>query len=403
MSDAAGASLPPVHILFLHSSDDLYGADVILLQLVRSLDRERFIPIVVLPDDMRHVGLLSAELSASGIEYQHLPVAIIRRRYISLLGILPFLRKLIVGTFAVRRLVRERNISLIHGFTLAVAAAPFAAAVTGVPLIMHAHEILQRPKLLRKFLHALAVRWSACVLCVSEAVRRNIVEDQPAAADRIQTVYNGIAALPPPERGIAELRAKMDMPADQPLVGMLARISPWKGQQVFLEAAALVLQAVPDCRFIAIGGVFDGDTQHLDRLTDIQRRLGLDSSVTIAGFTPNARNLIPAFDVLILPSTSPDPFPTVILEAMSAGVPVIATAHGGAVEMIIDSETGLLVPPRDSTALSSAILTLLSSASLRRRLGQAGRERMLSRFELGRYVQDMQDIYTEAIVGGPGE
>lgn len=391
MSNAPG----PKVILYLHSSDDLYGADIILLQIVRGLDRSRFTPIVILPDDMQHVGLLSAELAASGIEYLHLPIAIIRRRYLKPLGLFTLAYKLVAGTAALRRLIRKRDVRLVHGFTLAVAAAPLAAAITGTPLIMHAHEIIQRPRLFRKLLHWLAVRWSARVLCVSEAVRQNILEDQPTAADRVQTVYNGITPLPPPDRSIAALRAEMDMPADAPLIGMIARVSPWKGQEVFLEAAALVLQIMPDCRFIAIGGVFDGETQHLDALMATHNRLGLGTAVRIAGFTSKARHYIPAFDALILPSTSPDPFPTVILEAMSAAIPVIATAHGGALEMIQDGESGLLVPPADPKALATAILKLVSDPSLQRHMGNAARERMLSKFEVGRYLIDLQWVYSE--------
>jgi glycosyltransferase involved in cell wall biosynthesis len=397
MSDATRTPPSPQNILYIHSSDDLYGADVILLQLVRGLDRKRFTPIVLLPGDMQHVGLLSRELANSGIEYHHLPIAIIRRRYLRPSGVLAFLWRLVLGTIRVRRLIYQRNIDLIHGFTLAVTVAPVAAAVTGTPLIMHVHEIVQRPQLFRKLVHVLATRWSNRVLCVSEAVRRNILQDQPAARSRVKTVYNGIPDIALPRLSLAELRREAGVSTEGPLVGMLGRISPWKGQQVFLAAAARVLRAAPTCNFLAMGGVFDGETQHLELLVAAHANLKLGKSVVIASFNPNAREIIPAFDILVLPSTSPDPFPTVILEAMSAGISVIATAHGGALEMIIQGETGLLVTPNDPEALSTAILSLLEDQSLRVRLGKAGRERMLANFELSRYLKDLEEVYSAVL------
>jgi glycosyltransferase involved in cell wall biosynthesis len=383
----------PTVVLLLHSSDDLYGADIILLQIVRGLDPTRFKPLVILPDDMRHVGLLTRELAAAGIESMHLPIAIVRRRYLKPSGWLPLANKLIRGTWALRKLVRQRNVRIIHGFTLAVASAPLLAIVTRVPLVMHAHEILLRPRILRKLLHALGVRFSKRVLCVSGPVRANILEDEAASADRIQVVHNGIPAVPAPTRSIAELRAELGVPLDRPLVGMIGRVSPWKGQLTFLEAAALVRQTHPECHFIAIGGVFDNETQHLDRMMELHSRLNLQDTVTIAGFRKDARDMIFAFDIFVLPSTSPDPLPTVVLEAMSAGRPVIAAAHGGALEMVVKGETGLLVPPADPSALSDAISTLLDDPNLRQRMGAAGRSRMLTKFELSRYLEQIQQIY----------
>jgi len=387
----------PATVLYLHASDDLYGADIILLEIVTGLDRTRFTPIVILPADMEHVGLLSAELSARGIESLHLPLAIVRRRYLQPTGILPFLSSIVRGTRAIARLARQHDVRLIHGFTFAVLAAPLAAIMLRLPLVMHAHEILLRPRALRKLLHFVNVRWSDRVICVSEATRQNILEDRPSDTNRVQVIHNGITPPEPSGRSIAELRAQLGVPQDKPLVGMIGRISPWKGQEVFLEAAALVAAENPNCHFIAIGGVFDKEIQHLERLKQLHERLNLEHVAILHDFMSDAREMLAAFDLFISPSTSPDPFPTVILEAMSAGVPVIATAHGGPLEMVVDGVTGLLVPPRDAAALAAAINALLLDPQRRQQMAEAGRLRMQESFSLAPFLKNVQNVYTEIL------
>jgi glycosyltransferase involved in cell wall biosynthesis len=387
----------PATVLYLHSSDDLYGADIILLQIVKGLDRSRFRPIVVLPEDMRHVGLLSAELERQGIEWMHLPTAIIRRRYLRGIGPLIFLATGVRGALAIRRIARGRNVRMIHGFTLAVASAPLYSKLLGLPLVMHAHEIIQRPKALRKMLHALGVKWSSRVICVSEAVRKNILADQAAAERSVVVVRNGINTAETDALCAEESRRALDVPEGKALIGMMGRISPWKGQDVFLKAAARVAAHRKDCHFISIGGVFDKEIQHEERLRQLRKELGLEEVATLRGFMPDARRLLAAFDIFVLPSTQPDPFPTVILEAMSAGVAVIATAHGGPLEMIVDGETGLLIPPSDPDALADAIERLVSDPELRKAMGQAARERFKKRFALEPYLNRIQAIYDEVL------
>jgi len=397
----------PATILYLHASDDHYGADVILLQIVRELDRTRFHPIVVLPEDMRHIGLLSKELTQAGIEWVHLPIAIVRRRYLKPKNLLPFLNSLMRGTLAVGRLARSRNAQLIHGFTFAVVAAPLAALALRLPLIMQVHEILERPVLIRKLLHSLYARSASAILCVSEATRGHVLSDQPRAASRLKRIYNGIAPLPAPCGTRSEVRAALGVPSDRPLIGMMGRVSAWKGQDIFLRAAARVRISHPACHFIAIGGVFDGDVERWKALFSLRQSLGLEDAVTLCGFRKDARDLLFAMDIFVLPSTAPDPFPTVILEAMSAGLPVIASAHGGPLEMVLDGQTGLLVPPADPAALAVAIQRLLDHPTLGLALGASGRTRMLQHFEHSRYLEEVQQLYEQvlcrhdAAVSGP--
>ncbi|MGC1297758.1 MAG: glycosyltransferase, partial [Alloacidobacterium sp.] len=221
-------------IVILHSSDDLYGADRILLQVLNGMDPKRFRPVVVLPDDMKHVGLLSAKLAELNIEYLHLPILIVRRRYLQPRMLPTLVGRALKGTLAVRRLVRESNARLIYGFTFAVIAAPLAALAAGRPLVMHAHELLVRPDWLRRSLHALFVRRAQAVICISEAVRENILRDEPNAGSKLRTVHNGLESRSLPSKSPEEARAELQLPAGVPVIGMVGRISAWKGQRLLL-------------------------------------------------------------------------------------------------------------------------------------------------------------------------
>lgn len=383
----------PTPILFVHSSDDLYGSDVIILEIVKRLDRAKFYPIVVLPDDLKHVGLLSRELAAAGIEYHHLPILILRRRYLRPLGLLHIVKCTVIGTWKLRKLIRQKDVRLVHSTTLSVLAAPLVAWVTRTPLISHVQEILIDPRIIRKVLHAVA-RYSADrIVCISDSVKAHIVEDEPKAEKLVEVVRNSIPSPTEPLRTIEEMRNELGLAKDLPVVGMVGRVSPWKGQEIFVRAAAILRSEGIACQFVAIGGIFDNERQHLDRLKETIRSLNLDNLVKIEGFRKDARELIAAFNVFVLPSILPEPFGLVVAEAMAAGKPVIATAHGGPTEMVVEGETGFLIPPNDPYALASAIKKLLAHPEEAARLGRAGRTRFLDHFEMREYVQRIERLY----------
>ena len=132
-------------------------------------------------------------MAKHGIEYYYLPIAVVRRRYLTPTGLVLLAVRLVKGTLAIRRLVSGHSgPKLIYGFTFAVIAAPFAARLLGIPLLSHSHEIFENPACFRKAIHALNVRSARAVVCVSEAVKKNILKDEPGATGRLRVVYNGI-------------------------------------------------------------------------------------------------------------------------------------------------------------------------------------------------------------------
>jgi glycosyltransferase involved in cell wall biosynthesis len=384
-------------ILFVHNSNDYYGAEVILLTLIRGLDPALYRAVVALPEDMRHLGRLSKRLDDFGIAYRFLPLAIMRRKYLRPARIAGYLVDLIRGTLGLCRLIRRNNIDLVQSNTLAVVSGALAAKIMHRPHVWHVHEFLTVPAGLRRALHWMAAHLSARVVTVSNAVRQHILKDQPHAAGSVITIHNGIDLAPYlAAKSGSSIRAELQIPEDATVVGMVGRVSRWKGQQVFTEAARLVAAKCPALYFVAVGGVFDDEHHYMDAFRRAVTRCGLER-FRISDFRQDIPEVLSAFDLFVLPSTEPDSFPTVILEAMASGLPVIGSAIGGVPEMIADGETGLLVPPNDPEALAEAIRKILQARSLSESMGRRGRQRAIANFQPPRFIRSFEQIYEQLL------
>jgi glycosyltransferase involved in cell wall biosynthesis len=223
-------------------------------------------------------------------------------------------------------------------------------------------------------------------ICASEAIRQMLIGDG-ISASRAVTVHEGIdlervAAAPP-----AKLHEELWLPHHAPVVGNVAALVPHKGQRHLVDAAHLVVQQVPDARFVIAG---EGELRSaLERQI---REHHLEKHVLLAGFRPDVLSLHKAFDIFVMSSVS-EGLGTSLLDAMACGKPVVATAAGGIPEVVVDGETGFLVAPRDDHALAGAIVRLLKDAGLRQRMGAAGAAHARRRFSAERMVQETLRVY----------
>ena len=225
-----------------------------------------------------------------------------------------------------------------------------------------------------------------CFICASEAIRQMLVGDGVPAA-RTVTVHEGIdigrAEAAPPAR----LHEELWLPHQAPLVGNVAALVPHKGQRHLIDAAALAVRQVPDARFIIAG---EGELR--PALEKQIKEHHLEKHVLLAGFRPDVLSLHNAFDIFVMSSVT-EGLGTSVLDAMACGKPIVATTAGGIPEVVVDGETGFLVPPRDPEAMARAIVTLLNDEPLRLRMGQAGRLRAQTKFSAERMVQDTLRVY----------
>jgi glycosyltransferase involved in cell wall biosynthesis len=273
----------------------------------------------------------------------------------------------------------------VHAHVYASAAAAAIATVgTGVPLVVTEHtEAVWRGRRAR-----LVTRWfcrrASRVIAVSDAVKRRLVKQDDVPPEKIAVIPNAVPANPDSGSSTPPLRGEL---RDRPLVGVLARLQPEKGVATFLKAGAYVAKVVPQACFIVVG---DGPLR--TELEVLVRRLCMEQNVRFLGFRSDPRALIELLEVLVVPSLT-EGAPLVVLEAMAAGVPIVASAVGGIPDQIRHEGEGLLVPPGDPAALGDAVLKLLRDPGLARRMGASGCRKATTVFSHAEMMARTEDVY----------
>jgi glycosyltransferase involved in cell wall biosynthesis len=231
-------------------------------------------------------------------------------------------------------------------------------------------------------------RRASRVIAVSGAVRRRLVEQDDVPPEKIAVIPN---AVPANQNRASSARPLPDELRDGPLVGVLARLQPEKGVATFLKAAPRVVERAPRARFVVAG---DGPLRA--ELQALVGRLGLEENVRFLGFRPDPWGLIGLLDVLVVPSQT-EGAPLVVLEAMTSGVPVVASAVGGIPDQVRNGVDGVLVPPGDPAALGEAVLELLEDPGLARRMGAAGRRKSATDFSHAKMLERAMEVYRTAL------
>src|SRR3989454_7465327 len=225
-----------------------------------------------------------------------------------------------------------------------------------------------------------------CFIAASDAIRQMLVADG-VPSDRAVTVHEGIdvdhVATAPP----VNVHETFWLPHHAPIVGNVAALVPHKGQRHLVEAAHLGVREIPDARFVILG---EGELRdHLERQV---REHHLEKHVLLPGFRTDVLGCIKGFDLFAMSSVT-EGLGTSILDAMACSRAVVATRAGGIPEIVEDGETGVLVAPRDHTAMAEAIVRLLRDDAQRRQMGDAGFARVQARFTVERMVADTAAVY----------
>jgi glycosyltransferase involved in cell wall biosynthesis len=233
-------------------------------------------------------------------------------------------------------------------------------------------------------------RWKyrqvTCFVAASQAIAAMLAEDG-IPPDRITTIHEGIDVDRVQHTPVANIHEEFWMPAGVPVVGNIAALVGHKGQKHLVDAAPLVLRQVPEAHFLILG---DGELRPL--LERQIKELHLEKRVLLPGFRTDVLSLLKAFDVFVMSSVT-EGLGTSLLDAMAAGRPIVATRAGGIPEVVIDGETGLLVPIRDHVRLADAIVRLLKDPRVRDRLGAAGLRRVRAHFSVDRMVDETLAMY----------
>ena len=365
-----------IRVMFVIWSLQMGGAERVVAELARGLDRRRFEPLVCC---LNFKGQLAAELEAEGI-----PVFALDKR--------PKLDPRLLPRLV--RLMRRERVQVVHTHLWTSSFwGRIAGLVARAPaLVVTEHNI----DLWRRRWHLLADRALANRTChfifVSREVERFYRDRLPLREGSFQVVHNGVAPWTRRDRPDPKgARERLGLPAEGPVVGVVGRLEARKGHRYFLEALAQVRERDP-----RVTGLIVGEGREKDVVLAQREALGMTEGVRIVGFWPDLAEALDALDVFVLPSLM-EGHPLAILEAMAAGRPVIATAVGGNAEAIQDGRSGLIVPPADPDALAGAILDLVADPERAARFGAAGLETFEQHFSLERSVRANEDVYMRCL------
>lgn len=377
-----------VTVLYLSLYGTIGGAERALLELLGELDRTRFVPLVVLGED----GPLAAELRSRGIEVvvERFPSPSLHR-----LAWPPTLVRLARAAGSIRRLARARGARILHcgdvlGLMLLIAARP-----RGARLVYQLHYLGGAPR--RLALACLAVPAVDRLLAVSTNQPSRLGPVPALLARRTRVVPPGIRAGSFAGGDRRTLRDALGLAGATPLVGLVARYDTWKGHAVFLEAATRIAAQRPEVRFAMVGGgLNDAQLPHVRRYRDAvlgrRRHLGLEQTVAVLDHRDDVPAVLAGLDVLVCPSED-EPFGMIVLEALAAGTPVVASDSGGPAEILEHGRSGLLFRTGSAEALADAVLRILDEPALGERLAAEGRRRLQSAFTSARYARDVEAIY----------
>lgn len=356
-------------LLIANFGERIGGGEESFLTLARALDRSVVTPYALVPsegavaDALRDLDIPTDMLSFPPVRPWNAAAAFVA------------LRRL-------RSRLASWKIDLVHAHgSRGALYAGLVGARLGIPLVWHV-RVADRDFLLDGALFRLSAR----VIAISHAVRRRF--ERARCASKVCVVYNGVdVEYWKPAVPIAQS-------AGRALVLVAGRFVPEKGHDTIVLAAPIVLRQCPDARFLLLGADQGRYTHRLRRLVD---QIGIAAAVEIRSWQDDPRLVFQGADVIALPSRWDEPFGRVLIEAASVGKPVVATRVGGVPEVVIDGETGLLVPPDNPAALAHALIRLLDDSCLRSRLGTAARQRVLACFTADRHAAGVQAVYADVL------
>jgi glycosyltransferase involved in cell wall biosynthesis len=233
------------------------------------------------------------------------------------------------------------------------------------------------------------------VFIAASRVIASMLADDGISTDRIETVHDGVNLSFIDKQPVVDAHAEFHVPHGAPLIGNVAALVGHKGHKHLIGAAGRVVREVPDARFLILG---EGELR--DALEKQIKDLGLERHVALGGFRADAVSLQKSFDIFAMSSVT-EGLGSAMLDAMACGTPVVATRAGGIPEAVVDGQSGLLVPPNDDPALAAAIVRLLRDPELRKKLGAAGRARVVDEFSVERMVTKTLEVYEKYLKARP--
>ncbi len=387
----------PIRVLYVAHVPTISGAELSLLTLINNLDRARVQPLLICPatgpllDRARELGIETAIV--------HMPYPM---RTANPLRLTQLFLAWLMATIQLYWLIRSRGINLVHAnlfVSLLYVLVP--ARLNHVPIIWHHRSILKRYRT-TQFVVRICGRMVTAIIAISQAVRQSLLETG-IPPQKIVVIYNPVE-LRDFDRQFVDpvLRSELGLTDDIKLIGIVGRLTAWKGHEDFFEAAKQVVAQMDHVRFVVVGDVQRPDNVFSEALAaevaykwhiqQLPERLGISRYVIFLGWRLDIHSVMRSLDILVNASWS-EPFGRTIIEAMAMGVPVVATNVGGPSEIIENGVTGLLVPPRNPSALAQALLWLLHNNQQVQPLVAAAQQQAREMFDAIAITEQVMRLY----------
>jgi glycosyltransferase involved in cell wall biosynthesis len=387
-----------VKIAYIDHTSDMGGAEHNLLNLVTTLAGMSVLPTVLttpggplverLQAKNIPVRLFSLSESTKFVAREQLGMGLLRTAF----NRLPELWNV---QSQLRRLLADLKPDMVQTNSLkAHVLGSLAVAGTGMPMIWHLQDLPTQRGNSLPLLEICAALVKPRIVCISKAVMADL---SPKLQQYACVIYNGIDSEAVRQRAKIHgqsIRTDFGIPAEAPLIGVVAHLIPWKGHRHLLAAISQLQSKFPNLYCLCVGGEILQFAGQKAALQAESQRLGVANRVFFTGQRDDVAEIMNALDFLVVPSEH-EPFGLVLVEAMALGKPVVATRSGGIPEIVREGETGLMVPVADSTALAEKIAYYLDYPDRARRAGEAGDRRVESCFTLTTMAEKFATLYGE--------
>ena len=341
-------------LLLLHSSNDLYGASKIFLQLIDLLTKNGFDVHIIIPEK----GMLDDFLIKKDIKFEYLELGVLRKKYLNPLGLINRLVANIKAIAFLSNYIKDHSIDLVYTNTSTILSGGIAAKKNGVPSLFHIHEIPTGNKLYEFLSGKIINRYSSKILTVSNSVKKHwlkYIDDK-----KTERIYNGIIF----EK--TDSLNKMDRNQDDFVITSVARLIPYKGHKYLIDIANELIKKSSKFKFLIVGDTLSSYVSYEKSVKQKVNDLGLENQIKFLGFREDVSSILKQSNLFIHPAIAPDPLPTVLFESLYNDLPSAATNLGGAIEILDKGNNGLLIPYNDSKKAADLINEYCSNTKLQK-------------------------------------
>lgn len=386
-----------IKIAFIEESAKLGGAQLNVYQLVKHMDRARYEPVVICPSDgplitmMRRLDIQVHLIQMTQLKSTSTRIG--RIEFFNPLAVMFDLILIIPVVFLLVKYFRRQSIQVVvtNGM-VAHFYGGLAAKLARLPCLWRLEDIIKPDRafgLVKRLFRRVARFLPSFIVVPSIAVSTDMFPEEHFKG-KVKIIYNAVDLdeFSPRQEAKARVRTEHGLAEGDVVIGILSRLTPWKGHREFISAARQVVQEVPGAKFLIVGGTIFENGTYERTLRHLVSELGIEEHVIFTGFRRDIPACIASMDICILPSILPDPCPRVLIEGMAMEKPFVATNLGGVPEILLDGETGILVPPKDVDRLAGAILFLIRHRDEATQMGKRARLRVEQRFSVERFVRE---------------